>query len=125
MRRLLPLLLTIGSFRTAELGLPAHIAYVKVLAGSPPAAATGKGAHGFETVTVVAGRIHGMWVKFSWSEQGGRKRRKQVDRRASKGRKLRYHVHEKLVNFVAPRPPAAEPAFATQLFANLFGRQAG
>ncbi|KAK9841761.1 hypothetical protein WJX81_001171 [Elliptochloris bilobata] len=57
--------------------------------------------------------------------QGGKKRRKQVDRRASKGRKLRYHVHEKLVNFVAPRPPAAEPAFATQLFANLFGRPAG
>jgi len=46
-----------------------------------------------------------------------------VDRRASKGRKLRYHA--KLVNFVAPRPPAAEPAFATQLFANLFGRRAG
>jgi len=57
--------------------------------------------------------------------QGGKKRRKQVDRRASKGRKLRYHVHAKLVNFVAPRPPAAEPAFATQLFANLFGRRAG
>ncbi len=57
--------------------------------------------------------------------QRGRKRRKQVDRRASKGRKLRYHVHEKLVNFVAPRQPAVEPAFAAQLFANLFGRQAG
>jgi hypothetical protein len=30
------------------------------------------------------------------------KRRKQVDRRASKGRKLRYHVQQPLVNFCAP-----------------------
>ncbi len=50
----------------------------------------------------------------------GPKQRKAVDRRASKGRKLRYHVHEKLVNFMAPVELAA-PQFAAQLFSNLFG----
>ncbi|KAL8199175.1 UNVERIFIED_CONTAM: hypothetical protein K2H54_036205 [Gekko kuhli] len=28
--------------------------------------------------------------------------RKKVDRKASKGRKIRYHVHSKLVSFMAP-----------------------
>ena len=49
------------------------------------------------------------------------KRRKIVDRRASKGRKLRYHVQQKLVNFCAPVelevPPWAEKIFG-QLFAS-------
>ena len=50
----------------------------------------------------------------------GPKQRKSVDRRASKGRKLRYHVHEKLVNFVAP--VELQPTqFASQLLTNLFG----
>ncbi|XP_050115259.1 uncharacterized protein LOC126593280 [Malus sylvestris] len=31
------------------------------------------------------------------------KKRKIVDRRASKSRKIRYNVHEKIVNFMAPR----------------------
>ena len=31
-----------------------------------------------------------------------KKVKKQVDTRASKGRKLRYHVHEKLQNFMTP-----------------------
>ncbi|GIL75458.1 hypothetical protein Vretimale_8087 [Volvox reticuliferus] len=50
----------------------------------------------------------------------GTKKRKLVDRRASKGRKLRYHVQEKLVAFMAPVdfPP---PSFAANLFTNLFG----
>lgn len=50
------------------------------------------------------------------------KRRNVVDRRASKGRKLRYDVHEKLVNFMVPAH-FEPPAFATQLFANLFGHR--
>ncbi|GAX79197.1 hypothetical protein CEUSTIGMA_g6637.t1 [Chlamydomonas eustigma] len=49
-----------------------------------------------------------------------KKRRKVVDRRASKGRKIRYHVHEKMVNFMASAA-TEPPAFAAQLFANLFG----
>lgn len=32
------------------------------------------------------------------------KKKKNVDTKASKGRKLRYHVHEKLQNFMAPNP---------------------
>ncbi|KAK9806267.1 hypothetical protein WJX72_007880 [[Myrmecia] bisecta] len=51
----------------------------------------------------------------------GAKKRKLVDRRASKGRKLRYHVQEKLVNFMAP-VQAETPAVTMQLFSNLFGR---
>lgn len=49
------------------------------------------------------------------------KKKKNVrDRRASKGRRLRYDVQEKLVSFMAPKRDE-EPAMATQLFRNLFG----
>ena len=54
----------------------------------------------------------------------GPKQRKLVDRRASKGRKLRYHIHEKLANFMAPVELNA-PQFASNIFANLFGGAAG
>lgn len=52
---------------------------------------------------------------------GERKKvRKVVDRRASKGRKIRYHTMQKLVNFMAPR--ALElPPMAEQLLGRLFG----
>lgn len=48
------------------------------------------------------------------------KRRRVVDRRASKGRKLRYAVMDKLVGFATPSELTAPP-FADNLFANLFG----
>ncbi|KAL8188696.1 hypothetical protein R6Q57_029716 [Mikania cordata] len=48
------------------------------------------------------------------------KKRKIVDRRASKSRKIRYHVHEKIVNFMAPEPMNVPP-MAPKLFENLFG----
>ncbi|XP_059461289.1 uncharacterized protein LOC132190342 [Corylus avellana] len=48
------------------------------------------------------------------------KKRKIVDRRASKSRKIRYQVHEKIVNFMAPRPSELPP-MAPKLFENLFG----
>ncbi|XP_014496540.1 putative uncharacterized protein DDB_G0270496 [Vigna radiata var. radiata] len=48
------------------------------------------------------------------------KKRKIVDRRASKSRKIRYNVHEKIVNFMAPLP-ANIPPTAPKLFENLFG----
>ncbi|KAL5167295.1 Protein AATF [Glycine soja] len=48
------------------------------------------------------------------------KKRKIVDRRASKSRKIRYNVHEKIVNFMAPLP-ANVPPMAPKLFENLFG----
>ena len=50
----------------------------------------------------------------------GTKKRKIVDRRASKGRKIRYNVQEKLVNFMAPRE-SGSLVLASQLFGNLFG----
>ncbi|XP_062087261.1 uncharacterized protein LOC133794092 isoform X2 [Humulus lupulus] len=48
------------------------------------------------------------------------KKRKIVDRRASKGRKIRYDVQEKLVNFMAPVPMNIPPD-AQQVFKDLFG----
>uniref|UniRef100_A0A1J3K0N3 Protein AATF n=1 Tax=Noccaea caerulescens TaxID=107243 RepID=A0A1J3K0N3_NOCCA len=48
------------------------------------------------------------------------KKRKIVDRRASKCRKIRYNVHEKMVNFMAPRPVRIPPNTA-DLLKNLFG----
>lgn len=48
------------------------------------------------------------------------KKRKIVDRRASKSRKIRYNVHEKIVNFMAPQPMNIPP-MAPKVFENLFG----
>ncbi|XP_020577940.1 putative uncharacterized protein DDB_G0270496 isoform X2 [Phalaenopsis equestris] len=48
------------------------------------------------------------------------KKRKIVDRRASKSRKIRYNVHEKIANFMAPVPMNLPP-MAPKLFENLFG----
>ncbi|XP_006644245.1 protein AATF [Oryza brachyantha] len=48
------------------------------------------------------------------------KKRKLVDRRASKSRKIRYHVHEKIANFMAPVPMVVPP-MTPKLFENLFG----
>ena len=48
------------------------------------------------------------------------KRRKAVDRRASKGRKLRYTPQIPLANFMAP-VPLHVPASTLQLFSDLFG----
>ncbi|BFG21538.1 hypothetical protein CerSpe_078120 [Prunus speciosa] len=47
------------------------------------------------------------------------KKRKIVDRRASKSRKIRYNVHEKIVNFMAPEPMTL-PTMVPDLN-NLFG----
>ncbi len=55
------------------------------------------------------------------SEQ--RQRKKSVtDRRASKGRKVRYTLQPKIANFMQPVPPLPHAiALADQLFSNLFG----
>lgn len=50
------------------------------------------------------------------------KLKKQVDTRASKGRKIRYDVHEKLVNFMAPTDMTSMTDDAkNELFKSLFG----
>jgi protein AATF/BFR2 len=56
-----------------------------------------------------------------------RRTRRHVDRRASKGRRVRYTVMPKLVNFMAPNQSslssASDSSFvADELFRSLFGR---
>jgi protein AATF/BFR2 len=52
------------------------------------------------------------------------KARKNIDTKASKGRKLRYTVHEKLQNFMAPEDRGSwGERKADELFGNLFGRR--
>lgn len=59
-----------------------------------------------------------------WAALKEAKVRKQVDRRASKGRKLRYTVHEKLQNFMAPEDRRSwEEHAIDRLFGNLFGQK--
>lgn len=49
-------------------------------------------------------------------------KRKRVDRRASKGRKLRFHVHPKLMNFAAPDPHGGARLDVKQLFSSILGK---
>ncbi|GAB7363402.1 hypothetical protein MBLNU230_g3679t1 [Neophaeotheca triangularis] len=54
------------------------------------------------------------------------KTKRQVDTKASKGRKLRYNVHEKLQNFMAPEDRRQwGDRQADELFAGLFGQRLG
>ncbi|KAK0672946.1 apoptosis-antagonizing transcription factor [Cercophora samala] len=59
-----------------------------------------------------------------WAALKEAKVRKQVDRKASKGRKLRYTVHEKLQNFMAPEDRRGwEEHAIDRLFGALFGQK--
>lgn len=61
-----------------------------------------------------------------WTAIKEAKTRKQVDRRASKGRKLRFTVHEKLQNFMAPEDRRSwEDEAIDRLFGTLFGQRMG
>ncbi|OAA68029.1 vesicle-mediated transport protein [Niveomyces insectorum RCEF 264] len=52
------------------------------------------------------------------------KTRKHVDRKASKGRKMRFNVHEKLQNFMAPEDRRGwEPEAIDRFFSTLFGQR--
>ena len=53
------------------------------------------------------------------------KAKKKVDTKASKGRKTRYDIHAKLVNFMAPTYPKSNLSeeAKTELFASLFRGQ--
>ncbi|KAG8818810.1 rRNA-processing protein bfr2 [Serendipita sp. 401] len=58
-----------------------------------------------------------------WSRP--KKIKKQVDTRASKGRKLRYEVHEKIQNFMVPVPTIVDgwhDEKVDELFMSLLGR---
>lgn len=53
------------------------------------------------------------------------KMKKKVDTRASKGRKIRYNVHNKLVSFIAPNDNSRQQwtdEAKTELFNSLFGK---
>lgn len=59
-----------------------------------------------------------------WAALKEAKTRKQVDRKASKGRKLRYTVHEKLQNFMAPEDRRSwEEHAIDRFFGALFGQK--
>ncbi|CAH0490551.1 unnamed protein product [Peronospora farinosa] len=51
-----------------------------------------------------------------------RKKKKVVNRKASKGRQLRYTVHPKLENFMFPEPYPKPEMDVTELFRSLFGQ---
>jgi protein AATF/BFR2 len=62
----------------------------------------------------------------SWAAIKEARTRKEVDRKASKGRKLRFNVHETLQNFMAPEDRGTWEQDATdRFFRGLFGRKAG
>jgi protein AATF/BFR2 len=69
-------------------------------------------------------------LSMKWAElkrlQNRQKKKNQVDTKASKGRKLRYHVHEKLLNFMAPQPRGTwHESMIEELFSNLLGGRSG
>ncbi|KAJ3059603.1 hypothetical protein HDU98_004414, partial [Podochytrium sp. JEL0797] len=68
-------------------------------------------------------------LSMKWAElkqlQAKTKKKKDVDTKASKGRKIRYAVHEKLQNFMAPEPRGSwHDAMVDELFGSLFGKVA-
>lgn len=68
---------------------------------------------------IESGDAPGGGLQFARLARSGRVR-KIVDRKASKGRKLRYVTHEKLVGFLAPAP-MPDPGPVDQILASLFG----
>ncbi len=57
-------------------------------------------------------------------QQQKSKKRKGVDPRASKGRKLKFHVQEKIQNYMAPEPRGTwHSEMSEELFAALLGQQ--
>ncbi|EFX04026.1 vesicle-mediated transport protein [Grosmannia clavigera kw1407] len=64
-------------------------------------------------------------VRWAASAVKEAKTRKLVDRKASKGRKMRFNVHEKLQNFMAPEDRRQwEPEAIDRLFGTIFGQRA-
>ncbi|KAI8579041.1 hypothetical protein K450DRAFT_243581 [Umbelopsis ramanniana AG] len=60
------------------------------------------------------------WAALKQNKQ----KKKTVDTRASKGRRLRYHVHEKIQNFMVPIPAGSwHDGMTDELYASLLGRK--
>lgn len=68
---------------------------------------------------IESGGAPGGGLQYAQLARSGRVRKK-IDRRASKGRKLRYTTHEKLVGFLAPAP-MPDPGPVDEILAALFG----
>ncbi|PVI00979.1 TRAUB-domain-containing protein [Periconia macrospinosa] len=65
-------------------------------------------------------------VQAPWQVARDAKTKKVVDTKASKGRRLRYTVHEKLQNFMAPEERGTwGERQREELFSSLFGQRAG
>ncbi|CAO3637836.1 unnamed protein product [Mucor hiemalis] len=64
------------------------------------------------------------WAARKQTEQ--KKKKKLVDRKSSKGRQLRFNVHEKLQNFMAPIPVGDwHEAMVEELYTSLLGQKLG
>jgi len=60
------------------------------------------------------------WAALKQTKQ----KKKQVDTKASKGRRLRYHVHEKLQNFMVPIPAGSwHEEMIDELYSSLLGKK--
>lgn len=76
------------------------------------------------TMDSASGTTDGAGVTVRWAALKEAKTRKQVDRKASKGRKLRFTVHEKLQNFMAPEDRRSwEQDAIDRFFGTLFGQK--
>ena len=65
-------------------------------------------------------------IDLSFNTQRENRTKKNVDTKASKGRKLRYMVHEKLQNYMAPEDRETwSERQAEELFGSLFGKAMG
>jgi protein AATF/BFR2 len=63
-------------------------------------------------------------LKYASMKSQRSKKKKQVDTRASKGRKIRYQVHEKIQNFMAPEPRGTwHDEMVEELFSSLLGSE--
>ncbi|KAB5566391.1 apoptosis-antagonizing transcription factor [Coniochaeta sp. 2T2.1] len=76
------------------------------------------------TMDSASGTTDGAGVTVRWAALKEAKTRKVVDRKASKGRKLRFTVHEKLQNFMAPEDRRSwEQDAIDRFFGTLFGQK--
>jgi protein AATF/BFR2 len=76
------------------------------------------------TLDSSSGTTDGAGITVRWAALKEAKTRKQVDRKASKGRKLRFTVHEKLQNFMASEDRRSwEQDAIDRFFGTLFGQK--
>ena len=55
--------------------------------------------------------------------EAGKEKKKEIDRKASKNRKIRYIVHEKIVNFMTPIDNLSLTEGKESILSTLFGQR--